>query len=383
MGKQFNMKTTRQDAASTSQDNAPAGQNALEMRAVTKDYGSLRVLHPTDMTVGAHEFVTLLGPSGSGKSTILSIAAGITAPSGGQVIARGVDITDTAANARNIGMVFQRYTLFPNKSVFDNVAFPLKVRGIPASEKKDMVTHFLELVGLENQAHRFPAEISGGQAQRVALARALVFEPALLLMDEPLGALDRRLRQTLQEEIRRIQQETKVPTLYVTHDQEEAMSLSDRVLILRDGHVVADKGPVELYSNPPTLWSAQFLGDANARALEKVFEKDGQTWARTTCGVESPVRKAVEGTRDDLVMLVRPEDCVVVAEGETPAECAGDILPATVRDVTFLGPFRQMHIESDGGWTLKTLVSGDMNLAPGTRVSCGFRRGRPVLAAAD
>lgn len=350
---------------------------ALEMQGVAKDYGTLRVLNPIDMTVGSSEFLTLLGPSGSGKSTILSIAAGISEPSEGKVLSRGKDVTFVPPHARNIGMVFQRYTLFPNKSVYDNVAFPLKVRGLPEAQKRERVMHFLCLVGLDQLANRFPSEISGGQAQRVALARALVFEPALLLMDEPLGALDRRLRQNLQEEIRRIQIETRVPTLYVTHDQEEAMSMSDRIIILRTGDIVENDTPAAIYRTPKTLWSAQFLGDANAADVSEVFRKDGTTWARVHGGLEVPARTS-DADMEKPQLIVRPEDCILAAAGTQPSGCSASA-PGVIESITFLGPFQHLHVKLDCSWSIRVIASGDTALLPGEPVTCGFKHGKPVI----
>ncbi|MBP0439098.1 ABC transporter ATP-binding protein [Tianweitania sediminis] len=351
---------------------------ALEMQGVAKDYGSLRVLNPIDMTVGSSEFLTLLGPSGSGKSTILSIAAGISEPSEGKVISRGRDVTFAPPHARNIGMVFQRYTLFPNKSVFDNVAFPLKVRGLPEVQKRGRVMHFLQLVGLEQLAKRFPSEISGGQAQRVALARALVFEPDLLLMDEPLGALDRRLRQNLQDEIRRIQIETRIPTLYVTHDQEEAMSMSDRIIILRAGDIVENDKPAAIYRSPRTLWSAQFLGDANAVDVLEMFERGGETWVHVEGGLEIRARMP-EHASDRSKLIVRPEDCVVVEDGQEPTGCTAPYIRGVVEGITFLGPFQHVHVKLDCGWKIRTIVSGDSILSQGAIVNCGFKANKPIV----
>lgn len=355
-----------------------AGQHsALELRGITKSYGAVKVLAPLDFTIAPGEFVTLLGPSGSGKTTILGIAAGIVTPDSGRVMSHGDDITFHPPHRRNVGMVFQRYTLFPNKTVAENVAFPLRVRRLAAKETGDRVGHFLNLVGLSRLADRYPSQISGGEAQRVALARALVFDPALLLMDEPLGALDRRLRQYLQDEIRRIQHETKVPTLYVTHDQEEAMNLADRIVILRDGRVVAQGTPRELYHDPVSLWAAEFLGDANAcRAASLHPQGARHCLVVSDDGLRMNARRAPgAGNGQDDFIILRPEEVVVheVPSGEG-ANCRGEVM-----DVSFLGPVQQLRIRLDAGWLIRAVLPARHPIEPGTVVHCGWDEGVPIV----
>lgn len=350
---------------------------ALELRGVTKKYGELTVLQPTDLAVGAHEFVTLLGPSGSGKTTILGIAAGISEPHSGQVISNGRDVTNTPPHLRNVGMVFQRYTLFPNKTVLENVRFPLDVRKIPAGEARRKALEFLDLVGLGKQADRYPSEISGGQAQRVALARALVFGPDLLLMDEPLGALDRRLRQNLQEEIRRIQRETRVPTLYVTHDQEEAMNLSDRIVIAKDGRIVANDSPRALYQSPPSHWAAEFLGDSNSRRVAK-GEMIGseECLVSTECGLSIHARR--HPAVDDManaVLVIRPEDIAV----DTLEDSRADGIEGDVVNIAFLGPVQHANIRLASGWLVRAFLSGRKDLQVGDRVRCHWTKSSPIV----
>jgi ABC-type Fe3+/spermidine/putrescine transport system ATPase subunit len=347
----------------------PRGTPALEMVGIRKSYGRFEALRPTSLRIAEGEFVTLLGPSGSGKTTMLGVAAGIVSPDGGRVFSRGRDITDLPPHRRDVGMVFQRYTLFPNKTVAENVAFPLQVRKLPDSEIRERVARFLALVGLVQQADRYPSQISGGQAQRVALARALVFGPALLLMDEPLGALDRRLRQDLQEEIRRIQQETRVPTLYVTHDQDEAMTMSDRIAIARDGAIIAEDSPRDLYRNPPSLWVAAFLGDANATPVTAIAsEADGWCSASTQVGLTLRGRLVGKGATDDMHAVIRPEDCRVhLGEAGPPPRCRGQVVA-----VTFVGPSQSLRIRLEGGWTIKAMLTGRAEIGPGATVGCDW-----------
>jgi putative spermidine/putrescine transport system ATP-binding protein len=350
---------------------------ALELQRITKSYGWVEVLAPLDLTIGPGELVTLLGPSGSGKTTILGIAAGIVPADAGRVLSHGEDVTRQPPHRRNVGMVFQRYTLFPNKTVAENVAFPLRVRKLPAIEVRDRVSHFLALVGLLPLANRYPSQISGGEAQRVALARALVFGPALLLMDEPLGALDRRLRQNLQEEIRRIQHETKVPTLYVTHDQEEAMNLADRIVILRSGRVVAQGTPRQLYHDPVSLWAAEFLGDANAcRAVSTEPHGTARCLATSDGGLRMTARLA-PGARngEDAFIVIRPEEVAVHCEPPVGGvHCRGEVI-----DVSFLGPVQQLRIRLDAGWLIRAVLPARRAIAPGMVVHCSWEQDIPIV----
>ncbi|MBX3598842.1 MAG: ABC transporter ATP-binding protein [Rhizobiaceae bacterium] len=345
---------------------------ALELIGVSKSYGAVEALAPTDVTVGDHEFVTLLGPSGSGKSTLLSIAAGITSPTTGKVYFRGRDVTNDAIHQRGVGMVFQRYTLFPNKTVAENVAFPLRVRKMSAGDIKRKVAEYLDLVSLSAQANRYPSEISGGQAQRVALARALVFEPALLLMDEPLGALDRRLRQDLQAEIKRIQQATKVPTLYVTHDQEEAMNLSDRIILVREGRIAAAGRPGTVYQNPSSIWDAAFLGDVNSQPVAEMTALEGNMVHVTTASGDVLKARAPARPQDESVyhVVVRPEMCLV---SRVPPGKAGNVFAGKVKSVAHLGMFQRLTVELESGWIIEIAELGhNESVAIGETVFCSY-----------
>ena len=365
-------------AAGTGGSDEGKVEPALQLTGVSKSYGSVAALMPTDLVVGHGELVTLLGPSGSGKSTILGIAAGIIAPDVGRVIFHGRDVTDRPTHERDVGMVFQRYTLFPNMTVAENVAFPLKVRAVPAKESQERVRHFLNLVGLIEQFDRYPSQLSGGQAQRVALARALVFGPALLLMDEPLGALDRRLRQVLQEEIRRIQEDTKVPTLYVTHDQEEAMNLSDRVVLIHEGRVAAAGSPREVYLSPPSLWAAEFIGDVNMVPLSDVVDRgNGRCVAVTNTGLRIAARISERDPATGAAsLIIRPEDCRVsthALDGE--ASHRGQVV-----DVAYLGPFQKLRVRLDSGWTLIAAVPGRAPAhTSGDVVYCSWNDDAPLV----
>jgi len=236
---------------------------AVAFEGVEKRFGAVRALHPITLDIRPGEFLTLLGPSGSGKTTLLNIAAGFLDPDAGRVRIGARDITAVPPRGRNIGMVFQNYALFPHLDVFENVAYGLRVRKVGRADLSRRVEAALAMVQLDGFARRAVHQLSGGQQQRVALARAMVIEPDLLLMDEPLGALDRQLRKHVQLEIRRLHAEAPRTTIYVTHDQEEALVMSDRVAIMRDGVIAQIGTPVELYEAPRNAWVAAFLGESN------------------------------------------------------------------------------------------------------------------------
>jgi len=240
----------------------------VAVRDLSKSYGPATAVSGVSINVRAGEFLSLLGPSGSGKTTLLMMIAGFEAPTAGAIHIDDRDITELAPNKRNIGMVFQRYALFPHMSVADNIAFPLRMRRTPKAEIRRRVEAALALVQLEEYGGRLPSQLSGGQQQRIAVARALVFEPPVLLMDEPLGALDKNLREQMQIEIKRIQQRVGVTVIYVTHDQEEALTMSDRVAVLSEGRLAQVGTPIELYERSQTPFVASFIGKMNFIAGE-------------------------------------------------------------------------------------------------------------------
>jgi len=280
----------------------------LALRQVSKHYGSVAAVDRVSLDVPRGQFLTLLGPSGSGKTTLLMIIAGFVEPTGGDVLVDGARITHLPPEKRNFGMVFQGYALFPHLRVFDNVAFPLKVRGMPRAEAADRIRGALDLVQLARLADRYPRQLSGGQQQRVALARALVFTPHVLLLDEPLSALDKKLRAELQWELKQIHQRVGTTFIYVTHDQEEALSMSDHIAIIRDGHIVQAGPPRLLYERPATRFVADFLGKSNfitgrvvARHGERlVYEVAGRRYLQAADGSGADVG-------DEVVVALRPE----------------------------------------------------------------------------
>lgn len=242
----------------------------IEIRSLSKAYGAFRALNEVDLDVGRGEFLSVLGPSGSGKTTLLMALAGFVRPDRGRIAVDGRDLVRLPANKRGIGVVFQNYALFPHMSVAANVMFPLRVRRIGRAEASDRARKALEIVGLGHMAERDIATLSGGQKQRVALARAVVFEPRLMLMDEPLSALDKNLREQMQYEIRKLHDRLGLTTVYVTHDQREALTMSDRIAVMRDGVIRQLGTPTALYHRPTSRFVAEFLGEANILELDSV-----------------------------------------------------------------------------------------------------------------
>jgi putative spermidine/putrescine transport system ATP-binding protein len=321
-------------------------QPALLMRSVTRTFGSLVAVDAIDLELRKGEFMTLLGPSGSGKTTTLNMVAGFLQPTAGRVLIDGRDATQTPPHKRGIGMVFQNYALFPHLTVGQNIAFPL-VR-IPKSERARLVSEVLHLVGLEGLEERFPRQLSGGQQQRVAFARAIVYRPRLLLMDEPFGALDKKLREALQLEIRRLHAELAVTILHVTHDQEEALVLSDRIAVFRWGRIEQLGTPRELYDHPRTVFVAEFIGEANI--FRGIVSGDrgrvtikGDGWYLYG---PAPWNECVApGSQASLV--VRPTRLNLVPADSAPSPGRQRIV-ARVRQVVYLGGALKYELEALG-----------------------------------
>jgi putative spermidine/putrescine transport system ATP-binding protein len=286
----------------------------IRLEGVTKRYGSVAAADGVDLGVAQGEFVTILGPSGSGKTTLLSLIAGLNKPTSGRIFIGGRDVTDEPAQARNIGLVFQSYALFPHMTVLENVLFPLGVRKITGEAARKLALEALKLVRLDGLQDRRPSQLSGGQQQRVALARAVVFKPDILLLDEPLGALDRKLREELQVELKQLQRTLGVTTILVTHDQEEALSLSDRIMVLNHGRTQQVAAPAEAYLRPVNRFVAEFLGIANFVDIE-----GGRTG------------------------LVRPERVRLEAVGVNGGT------PARVVEAIYLGQMVRYHLALEGG----------------------------------
>jgi spermidine/putrescine ABC transporter ATP-binding subunit len=350
----------------------PAGASArLQLEAISKRYGDVQAVDQVDLDIAPGEFVTLLGPSGSGKTTTLMVIAGFQAPTSGHVLLNGARLTDTPAYERGFGIVFQNYALFPHMTVSDNIAFPLRMRGVPKSTRASMVEAALDLVRLPGLGARYPSQLSGGQQQRVALARALVFEPPVLLMDEPLGALDKKLRQEMQLEIRRIQQETRTTAIYVTHDQEEALVMSDRLAVMHMGRIEQVGTPADVYENPRSRFVADFVGESNI--LPVVIRADGsRRWAEIATGVDVPIAAAeiVDGQAGYLV--IRPEQVTVMDSGTGGG---ADIrIGGEVEEVIYLGDSTKVAVRLGTGQKMVARVapSHDAVLQDGQRVAVGW-----------
>jgi len=347
----------------------------LSIQGIRKDYGDFTAIRDVTLDIARGEFMTFLGPSGSGKSTTLYILAGFQDPTEGDVLLDGESLLRMPSHKRNIGMVFQRYTLFPHLSVGENVAFPLRVRRCAKSEIEDRVHAALRLVHLEDLAGRKPALMSGGQQQRVALARALVYDPPLLLMDEPLSALDKKLREELQFEIRRIHQETGVTILYVTHDQEEALRLSDRISVFSQGRIEQIGTGRELYAEPATRFVAGFIGDSNFLAADILSVAENKAKLSICDGIVIdgvPVQGRPAGTGRP-TLLLRPER---ISLSHAREACG---MPVTIRDLTFLGNMVEVSSVTDRDEPVKIRIPfGNRivsELASGDRVWANFDPG--------
>jgi putative spermidine/putrescine transport system ATP-binding protein len=308
----------------------------LELENVRKQYGPNTVVHDFNLSVARGEFVSFLGPSGCGKTTTLRMVAGFETPSSGMIRLDGKDITDLRPNQRNVGMVFQSYALFPNLTVADNIAFGLKVKKRPAAEIRARVEEMLALIKLPQLGGRYPYQLSGGQQQRVALARAIAVKPQVLLLDEPLSALDAKIRVSLRSEIRSLQRNLGVTTIYVTHDQEEALSMSDRVVVMSEGRMEQVGAPFEVYNYPRTRFVASFVGTLNILNGTVVDPDKGRV---TIDGQEiTTVRGVVDAARGDVrPVALRPEAIVLNGSGSNR-------LNGAIDEVSFLGAVVRIRV---------------------------------------
>ncbi len=349
-------------------DNAQ-GKTLVSLRGLNKHYGDFTAVDNLDLEIQEGEFLTFLGSSGSGKSTTLSMLAGFETPSSGEILVDGQSLVHVPPHKRDIGMVFQRYSLFPHLNVRDNIGFPLAIRKLGAAETSKRVDAMLKLVQLEPFAHRKPSQMSGGQQQRVAIARALVYEPRILLMDEPLGALDKKLREDLQDELRQLHRRLGITIVYVTHDQEEAMRLSQRIAIFSHGKIVGLGSGYDLYQNPPNAFVASFLGNSNFLHVQAnsngAASFEGQPVAiRLTPGLSA---------QQDALIMVRPEKALALSAEQAarePLPGGWNEVVAKVGEVLFLGESQTCHVMTAGGTelTVKALSAAGMPMKPGDTV---------------
>jgi putative spermidine/putrescine transport system ATP-binding protein len=352
---------------------ASAQSTFVEFLDVQKSYdGDSLVVKKLRLAVRRGEFLTMLGPSGSGKTTCLMMLAGFEAPTSGEIMLDGVPITRVPPYRRDIGMVFQNYALFPHLSVAENVAFPLEVRGLPKAAIAERVDRALAMVRLEGLGTRRPAQLSGGQQQRVALARALVFEPKLVLMDEPLGALDRQLRESMQYEIKRLHDTLGVTIVYVTHDQAEALTMSDRVAVFEAGTVQQLDSPQGLYERPQNAFVARFVGENNRLSGTVESAAEGLVRVRVGEALLLATRVACGGVGAPTTLSIRPERARLEP---LPGETANTV-EATVRELSFLGDHLRVRLALLGeeGFIVKLPNTGAVpTLAPGLRVRVGWQ----------
>lgn len=325
-----------------SDDRSPQGAS-ITMRNLTKRYGDFTAVDSIDLEARPGEFLTLLGPSGSGKTTTLNMIAGFADVTSGELLIDGRAVTNLPPYKRNIGMVFQHYALFPHMTVAQNVEYPLRQRKIAAVERRKLVEQALEMVGLGHLGRRRPKELSGGQQQRVALARAMVYSPRVLLMDEPLGALDKKLRDSLQLEIKRIHSDLGTTFVYVTHDQDEALILSDRIAVFNNARIEQIGSPTELYEYPNTLFVAQFLGESSLFHGVSEGGREADSNGHRLSAVRGP-----EHTRGAAVaVVVRPERIRIEPDGARPNSV--NAVPGTVVQHIYLGNSRKVEVRLDDG----------------------------------
>jgi putative spermidine/putrescine transport system ATP-binding protein len=336
--------------------------STVELRALVRDFGGGAGLSGFDLAAAPGELIALLGPSGCGKTTALRSLAGLERVDSGSILIDGRDVTDEPTNRRDLGMVFQSYSLFPHLTAGQNVEFGLRMRKVAAADRRRRAAEALELVGLDHHAGRFAHQLSGGQQQRVALARALVTEPRVLLLDEPLSALDAKVRVQLRDEIRRIQTELGITTFFVTHDQEEALAVADRVAVMRAGRIEQIGSPEELYHRPASAFVAEFVGLTN--------RVDATAAGGVVRVLSQEVPAATETPDGPVTAYLRPEDVLLAADG----------IPGVVLTTSFLGALRRTRVRLEDGTELVVQHGTRERPQPGERVAVALT-GSPVTVA--
>ena len=336
-------------------DTSTSTQPLLELQNVTKFFGTNKVLDDIDLTINDGEFLTLLGPSGCGKTTLLRLIAGFERPTNGKIIMNGKEISHLPPNRRAVNTIFQQYALFPHMTVFENVAFGLQMKGLPKEEIEQEVFKALEIVKMNTFYTRRPSELSGGQQQRVAIARAFINQPKILLLDEPLSALDYKLRQEMQIELKELQRQLGVTFVFVTHDQEEALSMSDRIVVMNEGIIEQADTPTRIYEEPCNMFVAKFVGEINVfdGMVMKVGENDFDTIVE---GMFYKLRKpsAFEVARGSKIkVLLRPEDMVVSKVNDPEAEAPENALRGVISYMVYKGMTIDLLIQTAGGNMIK------------------------------
>ncbi|MCX7324440.1 MAG: ABC transporter ATP-binding protein [Hyphomicrobiales bacterium] len=341
---------------------------AVELRQIDKRFGDLKAADSISLNIQSGEFVTLLGPSGCGKTTALRIMAGLETPDRGEVLIRDRDVTRQPSYRRNIGMVFQSHALFPHLSVRDNVAFGLKMRGVARPERYTRAELALELVRLGGLGARMPSQLSGGQQQRVAIARAIVFDPEILLLDEPFGALDRKLREALQIELRELTRKIGITAVFVTHDQEEALILSDRIAVMNAGRLEQFSSPAELYERPVSRFVADFMGVRNL--IDASAIRSGDTYVAKRGALTFPIRNGVEfQDGQDFTIAIRPERITLQRRSASDRTSAAGI----VRSVIYQGAQSTYSITMEGADGLELIVRSATSNVDGAPLTVGER----------
>jgi len=340
-----------------------SGTSAIALEGVSKRFGKAAAVRDVNLTIHEGEFFALLGPSGCGKTTTLRMIAGFETPDEGRILLLGEDVTTVLPSRRPVNMVFQQYALFPHMSIYDNLAFGLKVKRVPRSQHRGRIEELLRLVQLEGLERRRPRQLSGGQQQRVALARALVNRPAALLLDEPLGALDVKLRKQMQHLLKNLQHDLGTTFVHVTHDQEEALAMSDRIAVMNGGRVEQVGSPRDIYEHPETAFVADFVGSLNA--LEVTVDELVGDYALARLGegqrVVIPAGPGV-AAGEAVRVAVRPERVRIDTSGETASD-GGSRLDGTVREVVYLGMYTQFHVDTPAGSLLSHRLADEL-LAP-------------------
>lgn len=357
----------------------------IEIDSVTKRFGTFTAVDAVSLTVREGEFLTLLGPSGCGKTTLLRMLSGFETPDSGAIRIAGADVTALPPYRRNVNQVFQSYALFPHLTVRENITFGLRMQKVPKEEARRRVAEVVGLVALGGFEDRLPHQLSGGQKQRVALARAIVPNPAVLLLDEPLSALDAKLRKQMQVELKRLQKRLGMTFVFVTHDQEEALTMSDRIAVMKEGRIAQLGSATEIYHRPVTAFVADFIGEANLVAAEWLAAENGVAKVRLAGGLELRVRQAAwpDGAARARVS-VRPEKLCV---SKRPIEGAENLFQATIEEEIFQGAFDHLVLRTEAGTVLSAVVPNESAimeaLHEGDRVWCGLHLDDLVIVGAE